>query len=97
MRGLVGEQGVGDQSPLLLCDSLNKNSTIHHLMTQPGFGVAPLRTPGSMTQQLRGPCTGKIALVHVSGDCGENGLFPALNPKAERLLLWSETHTASVS
>ena len=78
-------------------DSLNKNSTIHHLMTQPGFGAAPLRTPGSMTQQLRGPGAGDIAEVHVSGDCGENSLFPVPSPKAARLLLWSDTHTASVS
>lgn len=90
----MGEQEVGIRAHCCCGDSLNKNSTIHHLMTQPGFGVEPLQTPGSMTQQLRGPGAGEC---HVSRDCGENGLFPAPNPKAEHLLLWSDTHTASVS
>ena len=45
-----------------------------------------------MTQQLRGPGAGEAAAVHVSGNCGENGLFQAPNPKAERLPLWSDTH-----
>lgn len=45
-----------------------------------------------MTQQLRGPGAGEAAVVHVSGNCGENGLFQAPNPKVARLPLWSDTH-----
>lgn len=84
--------GVGIRAHCCCGDSLNKNFTIHHLMTQPGFGAAPLRIPGSMTQHLRRPGAGELTVVHVSGDCG-NGLFPAPNPKVMSLLLWTHTHT----
>lgn len=83
------------RGPSAAGDSLNKNSAIHPLMTQP-VGPAPLPTLGSMSQQLRGPMAGEIAVVHVSGDCRENGLFPAPNPKAEHLPLRSDTHGPQV-
>lgn len=40
-------------------------------------------------QQAEGAWRQETASVHVSQDYGENNQFPAPNPKAERLPLWS--------
>lgn len=75
-------------------DSLNKNSAIHHLMTQPGFGLAPLRA-GEHDSAAEGPAW-EIAAVHVSAHCGER-LVPAPNPKVSVFRSCGQTHSASGS